>query len=155
MHPDDEFYENPMVPGLIPSMDPIPADDSLHLFWAAARQKVGLTSWEDLIGAIDGAPLMPATVQLAEHPIECTELAWKVAAGEVTHLTSSVPKGSSPSVIGDLMIVCDADWEPVALVQVVNAQISDAPDGRVITETFECLYAQDRPRAEEDPAGEN
>lgn len=125
-------------------------NDSISRFWMAARQKVGLTSWENLLGAFDGAPLMPASVQLADHPVECTKLAWQVASGEVTHLTSSLPTGTSPTTVGDMMIVCDGDWEPVALVEVTDACIVDAPDGHLITETYRCVYAQDRPRGEKD-----
>ncbi len=115
----------------------LPDDAAVNDFWYATRNELLSAQWEEFFGLRVRSSLRPPSVQLSEDARQATELAREVADDKLHQLTTPTSDfdGELPEV-GDLMIVCDGQGEPVALVQTSGVET----DGENTVETLECLF---------------
>lgn len=115
-----------------------PEEYVLNVFWDASRQQLGSARWENLAGPRVNSSLRPPAVQLDDDRQRATILATAVKNGELTRLgtpLAHIPAGDLPQP-GDLLIVCDGDGMPLALVNTVSVE----KDGDELVEQFVCLF---------------
>ena len=115
----------------------LPDDAAVNAFWSATRTELLSAQWEEFFGLRVRSSLRPPSVQLSEDAQEATKLAREVADDQLHRLVTPTAdfEGEEPEV-GDLMIVCDGQGEPVALVQTSAVGI----EGDNTVETLECLF---------------
>lgn len=113
-----------------------PVEEAIMAFWAISRESVGMTRIENLVGPQQRAALRPPAVHLSEDPAEATDLAVKIAEGELTELVSEEEHFDELPRVGDLMIVCDGEGIPRSLVQTTEVSTHD----KLVTERLVSLY---------------
>ncbi len=104
-----------------------PTEEVLTIFWEASRQQLGSAHWEQLAGPRINSSLRPPAVQLAEDRQLATDMAISIREGSLRVLESPLQDfGDEELEIpspGDLMIVCDGDGMPLALVSTRSAEV--------------------------------
>lgn len=121
-----------------------PNEDIVRSFWESARRHVGWTGIEMIVGQRVNTALLPPAVHLADLASEASDLAEQVRTGELTESLLPLAEYEANSMdipaAGDLLIVCDGQGVPVALVQTTEVKVQEDSRGKIVVESFRCLY---------------
>lgn len=115
-----------------------PNDGAVRIFWQLAKERVGWGGLEVFLGQRDLSALIPPAVALAESAEEATRIALALRSREQTELRSDRGDfvGDDLPQHGDLLIVCDGQGNPQALIRTVEV----AEEADQLVETVATVY---------------
>lgn len=114
--------------------------DALAAFWQIARESVGWTSLQPILGPNRSSSLFPPYVKLSEDAATATRIAEAFADGTQTQLRTPLADFEEADLPlpaeGDLMIICDGNGIPRCLVFTRDVRV----EGAEVVEDFASLY---------------
>lgn len=123
-----------------------PDPEAVEAFWNVARKKVGHAQLEFILGLENNALVSPPWMQLSDRADQATALAEHLLSEEQIVTASpaeSYPDGDdSLPPFGALVIVCDGSGKPVSLARTKDSVVKDDPEGRIVEETLQSIYAR-------------
>lgn len=132
-----------------------PNAEAVRIFWQVASSKVGWKSLEAILGQRVDSSIQPPSAALAETKRAATALAEGVRDGRENQsrlpLADYLEQDVELPQPGDLLIVCDGEGVPVALVRTTDVMLTE--DGTVV-EVFTTIYPPLKRKYREKPDGD-
>lgn len=121
-----------------------PSPESISQFWSIARDEVGHTRLEFLLGQQQASVVEPPWMHLSSDQDEATALIEQLLearTGFTTSPLSDYPNGEEDTPEpGELVIACTGEGVPAALLLTTETRIVDDPTGKLVEEKLRVLY---------------
>ncbi len=125
-----------------------PDPKSVSDFWELARNEVGWTRLEFLLGSQQESLVEPPWMHLSPYPDKATALVLELREEGKAQVVT--PRDAYPEddkdlpKVGDLTIVCTGDGLPAALVMTTEVSVLDHDGDSIVEEKLRCLHPRQR-----------